>query len=525
MNKINYLLFSLLGVSSLYAGDTFNSWETKGRLSGYFQKIDVEGGNSQKEGYTHSHDLDIKYTGKINETDAGVEFKVRATNDQRIQKNDAHLLSFRGFYTSKILNYEIGDVAASMNPYVYGGSLKGAKVEYDKKEKTDNWSFKFIGGVKKSQWRETYQTTVSEPLDTNVVAIEVNYKYERAKEISFSLVTLKDDLDSGDSATTPGKEGTTFGIDGKYRFNKYIKIDGRAAIANSTNNLRGNKKKDTASAVRLRAMTRPILSSVKSNFLYERISPDFISVAGSANNDNEKIENSTTWRINKQLNSRLNLKMNRDNLDGALGDTQYTYYEDLLFTYRPESLKRANFDIKIRNKDTNGRGTDINQYILGASANYRTENGYRYGLSYDYSNTTDYINSSSSTIINNLRGIFGLRNKINEQSSYRLTATLDLQNVNRNGNDEDRYGLKLDAGYTFNKRLSSDLSYVSRHSFKESSDDSLNSTYQFRTTYRLDNEGKKTVRLLLEKRDYDVENNSSSSYNEHIGKLSYVVNF
>jgi len=70
-----------------------------------------------------------------------------------------------------------------------------------------------------------------------------------------------------------------------------------------------------------------------------------------------------------------------------------------------------------------------------------------------------------------------------------------------------------------------DLSYISRNTYRDESNDSLNSTYQFRTTYRLDDKGKKTVRLLLEKRDYDIENDSDGSYNEHIGKMSYVYNF
>ena len=48
---------------------------------------------------------------------------------------------------------------------------------------------------------------------------------------------------------------------------------------------------ETENAIRLRLLTRPVLSSVKSNFMYQRISSDFISAAGSANADNEKIEN------------------------------------------------------------------------------------------------------------------------------------------------------------------------------------------------------------------------------------------
>ena len=69
----------------------------------------------------------------------------------------------------------------------------------------------------------------------------------------------------------------------------------------------------TENAIRLRLLTRPVLSSVKSNFMYQRISSDFISAAGSANADNEKFENTTTWKINRQLTTNLGLKASRDN--------------------------------------------------------------------------------------------------------------------------------------------------------------------------------------------------------------------
>ena len=70
-----------------------------------------------------------------------------------------------------------------------------------------------------------------------------------------------------------------------------------------------------------------------------------------------------------------------------------------------------------------------------------------------------------------------------------------------------------------------DLSYNINDTNYENSNDTQNSTYQFRTTYKIDTKGAKTVRLLLEKRDVDVENSSTSSYNEYRGKLTFIMNF
>ncbi|MEA1915624.1 MAG: hypothetical protein U9N30_09960 [Campylobacterota bacterium] len=525
MKYINICLICLISVSTAAELKQEESWKLESRLSGYFQKIDIENGSSDKEKFSQSHELDVKYHGPLAKGNAGIEVRARGTNDTSIQKNDAHLLSFKGYYTTKYWNFEAGDVAASMNPYVYGGTVKGLKIQYKGNEKKKNWDYKFISGVKKAQWRETYQTVTAETLDTYVAAFEAKYTHERAKEIRISMATLKDDLNSGDLAEAPGKKGTTLGMDGKWRFNKYITLKGRAALSRSTDDERANKPMSNQNALQLRLLTRPVLSSVKSNFMYQRISSDFISMAGSANGDNEKLENMTTWKINKQLRARLSLKGSRDNLDGALGAAQKTYYEALTFSYKPVVIKRANVDFKLTNKDVKGRGVDTTQYTVGINGNVRQKSGFRYGLGYDYAHLSDQVTATASSTINNIRAILGYKQKLQGDASYRFTVTVDAQNMRQNANNEDKYGLKIDAGYKHDKRLSMDLGFTSRNTYKDESNDLQNSTYQFRTTYRLDDKGKNVVRLLLEKRDYDVDNDSDASYNEHIGKLSYVMNF
>jgi hypothetical protein len=253
-------------------------WKLENRLSGYFQKDDIENGTSQKEGFSQSHELDMKYHGPIsNNANAGVEARLRTTNDNRIQNPNSQLLFLKGYYTTKYWNIEVGDVAASMNSYVYGGSVKGLKVEYKGNQKAKNWDYKFISGIRKAKWRETYQTIDNELLDTYIAAFEAKYTHQRAKVIKFSIATLKDDLTSGDSISAPGNKGTSLGIDGKWRFNKYITLKGKAAVARSTDNLRANKPMNSENALQLRLLTRP-LKSVKSNFLYQRISTNFLSV-------------------------------------------------------------------------------------------------------------------------------------------------------------------------------------------------------------------------------------------------------
>lgn len=522
MKYVNFILIGLVSTSFASSFRQEKDWKLEGRLSGYFQRLDIENKKSDKEGYSHSQRLNVKYHGPLKDGNAGVEVRGRVTNDERIQKNNEELLYFRTYYKNKTWSYELGDVAASMNPYVFSGSLKGVKIGYLGGEKSRNWDYKFISGVRKKHWRDTYQYNEDEGADTYLAALSAKYIHERAKELKISLSTIKDHLDS---RYETGKEGVSLGLDGKWRFNKYFTLKGRTAISKSTEDSK-NEDKETATAIRLRLLTRPVLSSVKSNFMYERISPDFISAGGSSKNkDKERLSNSTTWRITKELNTKLDLKASRDNLDGQLTDTQHIYYEKLNFTYKPKAIKGLNVNLKLSNKDTKGRGVESNRYTVGLNGSLRQKNGFKYGTGYDYSHYDDENNNSASSIINNINVLLAYRKKLSKESSYRFTVRIDAQNVKKDSKSDNNLGFKIDGQYRFNKKLSTDLSYISRYSYREDSSDTVNSKYRSRTTYKLDERGKKILRLLLEKRDYDVKNNSSKGYDEYIGKLSYVYNF
>ena len=52
-----------------------------------------------------------------------------------------------------------------------------------------------------------------------------------------------------------------------------------------------------------------------------------------------------------------------------------------------------------------------------------------------------------------------------------------------------------------------------------------NSTYQARATYKLDTKGSDAIRVLLEKRDVDVDNTADKTYSEYKGKVSLVMSF
>jgi hypothetical protein len=526
------MLKKLIIISSLLVTTTFaadkqeDEWKASGRLNAYIQSVDVDGGGAsagEREGTTHNEELNLNFRGPMGKGKAGIDTRMRTTNDDKIQAHGAEMLYMKAYYRDKIWTVEAGDVAASLNPYIFSGSMKGAKAVYKSAQKDHTWNYTIATGAKTASWRDLLE----DGGDTNPTgyagAFEAKYIYERSKEIALSVAALDTHFSSSDTNTSEAKNGYGLGIDGKWRFNKYITLKGRAAFTDG----KKDKRVDSASsngAVYVKLLTRPVLKSVKSNFVYQRVDADFVSFGGSANDDKEQIENSTSWTINKEFRARLDLKYNHNNLDGkATNGTENYYYEAVALTYKPSFLKRGDFNFRVSNKDVDDDVKDTNRITAGVDFNLRQKSGWRYGAGYDYSDQDD--NNASSSRSHIVKALLGYKHKLGKESSYRFTARPNYQIIE---NSQDKIGFKLDAGYVYSKRLSAGLMYMINDTDYDSSSTSKNTqnaTYQFRSTYKLDAKGKNLLRLLLEKRDVDVDETPDSTYNEYKGKVSLVMNF
>ena len=524
MLKRIFILSSLLTVITFAADKPEDEWKASGRLNMYIQSIDVDGegvSSGDREGTTHNEELNLNFTGPLGKGKAGIESRMRGTNDKRIQTHNAELLYLKAYYRDKIWTVEAGDVAASLNPYIFSGSIKGAKAVYKSPKKNHTWNYTILTGAKTASWRDLFEDGGDKSPTGYTGAFEAKYIHERSKEVAISFATLDTHFSGSDTNTSEAKNGYGLGLDGKWRFSKYVTLKGRAAF---TDGKKDKRIDDSSShrAIYLKLLTRPILKSVKSNFVYQRVDAGFVSFGGSANDDKEQIENSTTWIINREFRARMDLKYNRNNLNGeVVNGTQDTYYEAVALTYKPTFLKRGDFNFRVSNKDIYDRVINSNRITVGVDFNLRQKNGWRYGAGYDYSDQKDTTEIRSHTI----KALVGYKHKLSKESSYRFTVRPNYQIIE---NSQDKAGFKLDAGYVYSKRLDADIMYMindTDYDSSRSSKNTQNATYQFRTTYKLDAKGQNILRFLLEKRDINVDETPDSTYNEYRGKVSLVMNF
>lgn len=496
-----------------------DGWNLNGRFDGYVQSINVVGKTSDdREGLTHNEELNLNFTGPLKEGNAGIETRFRGTSDNRIQQDGAELLYLRSYYRETLWEIEGGDVAASYNPYIFSGSLKGAKFTYKSKEEKEKWDYSVIGGVKKGLWRELYTDDPDESPTSYAMAMEAKYTHERGKTISLSYAGLNDELDNNSSFL--GSRGSGLGISGSWRFNSLFTLEGRGAFTYGTEDLKNNLKDHYENAIYFKLLTRPF-TDWKSYFTYERVSSDFVSFGGYGNQDMERIENSTMWDINKELRANLSLKTSRDNLDGTLSESQRVYYEALQLSYYPEFLKRGDVSIHLMNQESVGR-EENQRFTGGFDINVRNSNGLRYGGGYDYSYNKDQNGTSTTEIANIYKVLVGYKQNLSDSQSYRTLLSLNYQDIR---NQQNKVGVKIDAGYDYSKRISADFSYISDMINYDIGNDTTNETFQLRGSYALDEQRRSMLRLLLEKRAIDVQNTTDQSYDEYIGKLSFSHSF
>ena len=516
-------IFIFLSASLFLNATENNEWSIKGNIRTELSTVDVQGKESVREGSHFTQNYNLRYEGPWEEGKAGMSLKARLTNDKNIDNDKIKFQSFNAFYKDKIWNLQAGDVSASLNSYVYGGALKGIKVSYKSPERKDTFDYTFISGIKKNLWKDVLTHQISEKPDRYSVGAGMTYRYERSKTITFSSSFSKDDLSTGSKRTTQiGKEGSAFGVESNWRFNRYVRLRARGAWAKTDEDIRDVNGSQIGTAFNIRLLTKPS-RKIRSNFSVDRASSNFSSISGGGGRDKIRFTNGTTWRYSKQTNIRLSLKTTRDNLDGAKGATKHTIYEMLNFAYKPIFLKRSEMIFSMDNSKNYGRDPSSDNHTLNFGFNYNPKGAWRYGINLSQNNA--YSENNLSSITKNISVKVGYRKKLSKTKRMRVALKLNQRRISETTNDQINYGVRIDTGITLSKQLQTALSFSSRESQKAVSNDTKNTTYRWTTTYKMGKKLKQTLRLLVEKKDYKVDNSDTSSYNENVMRIMYNYRF
>ena len=507
------------------------AWQITGNSATHFRWQGTDGeapGTATSDGETFREELSVYMARQLPDNHRlGLDFRARVTNDERLDDETFRLLYLRGYWDAKTHRTNVGDVAASFNPYVFSTALKGAKLEFSPYRRK-GFQAAVVGGVQKASWQEVFSKVTNEQPDRWLGGVNTSYTFDAGQKVGLTLALVRDRINTGDvtRVQADGAYAANAGLETEWRFNRYLTLRSQAAFMEGTDNLREDQGYSNGHAIKVRLLTKPLPRSLRSNFTYEYVDPDFAPLVGSGAANRERIENDTSYHFNRQLKFRLTLKHSRDNLDHANADTQYINDGNFYCDYRPDFIKRGDIGLRLQTKSIDGNGVDQLQYEGETQINVRPKSGWRLGGAYIYSLLDDDAAGAGDQQIHTLRSTLGWEKKLGKESRFRATVKLDYRLVDETAADQSKIGGALDLGWDYNPYWSFDLALRSHTTERDNADDTGYGNYQFRADFHPWKDRTKTLRLLAEQRDYRSDSTTTDqTYKENIVEMSYIFSF
>lgn len=533
-----FLIFGFLSsfVSTAWSEDapkeeTGSKLEVRGQSATYFNWKQTNGeaeGTAVNDGSFYRQELSFYISqDKKEEGRSGLDFRVRATNDLQVDTKELRLLYLRGYHHTKKTQTELGDIAASYNPYAFSTSLKGVKLDLAPNKKT-GFKGSLIGGVQKASWQEMVTTVANEQPDRWLGGANLVYTADAGQNVAFTLAMVRDHMATGDHETVDpqGAAALNSGVDVDWRFNRYVTTKAVLALMQGIDNIRDDHDAVTSYAVKLRLLTKPLPRSLRSNFTYEYVDSDFSPLVGSGAADRQRIENDTSYYFNRELKFRVTLKHSNDNLDGGLGATQNINDGSFYCDYRPGFLKRGDVGLRLQAKGMNGRGADLIQKESEAYISVRPKAGWQLRGAYIYTDIDDDAAGAIDQGINTLRGTVGWKKRFTNDHLFRSTFNLDYKVIDQSTGDQSKVGGKIDLGYDAGQNWAFDLMAQTTNNQRQAADDTEYNAYQARVSYHPWGDMSKSIRFTAEQRNYRSDSTTSDqTYQENIMELSYLFSF
>lgn len=524
--RILTLIFTVIMFlcTSVYA----DSFEVKGRFSSKLSHYRYNGAGTPEKDNTleHLEQANLKLDGDLGSYKVGMSGSARTTDDRQVDSDSARLLSFHAYLEKEHNLFELGDVAANMNSYVFGAGLKGIKYSHGQAQfqgvKEKGLLYTLIAGTQEATWNDFYSNEKNTSADRLLTALETKYKFDMAKEMAISVAYVKDRPSSVVDGIVSQKS-LSLGYDWDWRFNRYISTRGQVAISKNDNDLKDENSGKSNKALKIKLMTKPLKKSLSSDFLYEYVDAGYASLAGSSASDMMRMENNTSWRINRQIRLRTDLKRSVDNLENHLSQKQTVDELALSADLRPDFMKRGDFRYSSRYRKTKGRGADNTQYTNDFTFNFRPVAGLRYMLS--WVNIKTLTKSSGNVNDQNIiRTGVNYNKSLNDDFRLRSGFKVDCTVTQPEGDDQKLWGFAGDLGLSYKDRLDFDLMASTRNAYRENQDDTYFRNYLFRTSYYPDEKRQHSLNLTVERREYDTVQ-AINEYSERLVTFDYSFNF
>jgi hypothetical protein len=364
------ILICLFLASEVYAENEFH-------LSNEFSVTynDVTGpGNASSsltEGVRYLNVLGMNGNGKIRGFDYNFNIGAKATDDSRNDPMTISLTNLQGRISNKIHTMNIGDTFESFSQYSLSTALKGASYRfYD--EKLNTPEITLVYGLAYPRWDNVWREHETRTIERQAYGGRIKYNFSSEFNVGLNIVGSEDDKRI--NATDTLYNNSIYSFDLEYRPIPGLTIRSESAF-NETKISDGegdDYDEEHGYAYKVEAVGDGGPSRV--SIEYEKVSPDFQTLLGSATPDREKVKAKWRYKYNKNISINTGFLWFRNNLDGQRAFTTHNYKPEAGITVKKlfnRQYSAADFSYKYDRKY--GDGTSTTDHIT--NFNYRDRFG------------------------------------------------------------------------------------------------------------------------------------------------------
>lgn len=292
------------------------------QYEGALTSTDLSGpGQSQSgltEGTRYINTINLNGNGTLGEFNYSFNLGAKATDDIRKDSEKLSLTNMRGRLSNKVHRLNLGDSYESFSRYSLNTAVKGGSYHYEQ-EGNNLPEITLVSGLAYSRWDNFWGV---DAVERQVYGGRMKQSFSNKLWIAASAVQVDDSMRQNGSQLY---DGNSLGIDWEYKPIPGLIVVGESSFSNiDENNTSTGIVEHAGNAHRFEAIGDGAPSRVILEF--ERVSPDYLSVLGSATPDREKAK--TSWRYDyaQNIQTSVGFLWYRDNLHGQLA-TRTDHYK------------------------------------------------------------------------------------------------------------------------------------------------------------------------------------------------------
>ncbi len=323
--------------------------------------------SSLTEGARYLNVLGITGNGQMGGYDYRFNLGAKATDDNRNDINGLTLTNLQGKLSNNVHALTLGDTFESFSQYALNTAVKGGSWRYADSANPGGPELTVLHGLAVSRWDNFWDLPTLERRVTGARA-----KQAFGDEVALGISAVQ----TSDGNVQPGAsrlKGHTATVDAEYRPMPGLTVRAETSFSGYEEELAaGVVVKTDGNAFRLEAVGDADPSRV--SLEYERVAPEYVTLAGSATADREKFKAKWRYKHTRDVTWNFGALWFHDNLDGQKAQrTDYTRPEMEVTVRRLGGRQYASGTLSYKlDRSENSTATTRDQFL---NANYRDRFG------------------------------------------------------------------------------------------------------------------------------------------------------